>query len=41
MVVFYYNLFDPSCRGTIMDPEYGMVDIHMNKGIYPLTHSSL
>ena len=35
MVVFYCHWFDPSHRGTIVDPKYGIVDIHMEKRYLP------
>jgi len=35
VVVFYCHWFDPSHRGTIVDPKYGIVDIHMEKRYLP------
>ena len=35
VVVFYCNWLDPSHRGTIVDPKYGIVDIHMEKRYLP------
>jgi len=36
VVVFYCHWFDPSHRGTIVDPKYGVVDIHIEKRYLPL-----
>jgi len=35
VVVFYYDWFDPSRRGTIVDRKYGTVDICMDKRYLP------
>jgi len=35
VVLFYYDWFDPSRRGTRMDSKYGIVDIRMDRRYMP------